>query len=197
MRIVLERAGRERLRRYLASAPATRIVGLEEQGSAGFRLDGAAVLLSGRIDRIDERDGGLVVLDYKTGSFTVPDQDSWLHAPLWDRLLAWGGDADGDPVPELHERFGSLQLPLYLAMLRAGKRPGAANAAYVELRGDGKEHWLFPDEIAPEERDGILDDKVPALVSFILRHMRDAAMFAPQPSGACDYCPYPAVCGRE
>ncbi len=53
-------------------------VGIER--TVAFTTDGLAV--SGRVDRLDERDGELVVVDYKTGRRPVTDEDARTSLPL-------------------------------------------------------------------------------------------------------------------
>ncbi len=64
---------------YLTAVdPGTQPVGVER--SVAFRTGGLA--LSGRIDRLDDRDGDLVVVDYKTSRTPPGDDDARTSLPL-------------------------------------------------------------------------------------------------------------------
>ena len=56
------------LLRYDARHAPFRIIGAEEERSISFCVGNATVKVGGRIDRIDEMDGHLRIVDYKTGS---------------------------------------------------------------------------------------------------------------------------------
>jgi RecB family exonuclease len=58
--------------------PAAQPVGIER--TVAFTTDRLAV--SGRVDRLDDRDGELVVVDYKTGRRPVTDDDARTSLPL-------------------------------------------------------------------------------------------------------------------
>ncbi|MBF0566066.1 MAG: PD-(D/E)XK nuclease family protein [Nitrospirae bacterium] len=88
----------------LCESVRLRLVALEEE----FGIVKRGITLTGRMDRIEERDGATVVVDYKTSS-----SDSYLRINF-DKLDL--KDRATWPVA-----IGSLQLPLYL-MLYAGKR---------------------------------------------------------------------------
>ena len=77
--------GRELLEQYLPSPPAQRPPLLLEYPFA-LELDGHT--LTGTVDRIDEADGGLVILDYKTGK-RRPNQ-ARLDDDLQFSLYSWG-----------------------------------------------------------------------------------------------------------
>jgi RecB family exonuclease len=74
-----------------------------EPGSAALEVDGAAVGLRGKIDRIDVRDAEWAVVDYKTG-----------RAP--------SGKIESTHFQERKKRWINLQLPLY-RLLIAGLEP--------------------------------------------------------------------------
>ncbi len=64
---------------YLAGVdPGREPIGLER--TAAFKTQTLAV--SGRIDRVDDREGGLVVVDYKTGRRPLSDIDARTSLPL-------------------------------------------------------------------------------------------------------------------
>jgi hypothetical protein len=116
------------------AARGWRIVAVEcqpEGDGMPFDVDGTPLLLRGRIDRIDHNSstGEWAVLDYKTGSFVDPPEEThqegrgeerrWvdLQLPLYRRLLPGIVDEQGRPIvdPEAVERgrirFGYVALP--------------------------------------------------------------------------------------
>jgi hypothetical protein len=154
----------------------------------------------------------LIVLDYKTGKVLPPRDGFWNDSQLWKDIktaLKKSGESD----PELFSRVAdglntNIQLPMYLYLLRHGRlktqgnnvRSGivpaknVVNAAWVELRDEGKECFLLPEMLAPDETEEILDLKIPALLAFILGSMKNSREFAPRRNGHCAYCPYAPLC---
>jgi ATP-dependent DNA helicase UvrD/PcrA len=64
--------GREALRRFVERDAASREKPLAVETEFRFQVDGNVV--SGRWDRIDERDGGIVLVDYKSSSVEEPEK---------------------------------------------------------------------------------------------------------------------------
>lgn len=100
--------------RLEAERPAVLRRHLEVTGALTLSPPGGPFTLNGRADRIDETDGGLFVVDYKTG---------------------------GAPSVKEVEALLAPQLPLEAAMIRRGGFPGLpddvpiAALAYIRLRG--------------------------------------------------------------
>jgi ATP-dependent helicase/nuclease subunit B len=200
-RVALLAAGRERLSRFLANLPATSITALEHPVLTTLNLTGMGdtgleLRLHGRIDRVDERGGRHLVLDYKTGGFKTAGAEAWLDAALFDRM---GQCAPGTPEAaelflELAETDMDVQMPLYLHLLAqdGAFRPG--NAAWVELKSDGGEKPLFPDKVGSEERDEVVRRRAPALVRFVLEHMLAAAVLPARSGKHCQWCDFNGPC---
>lgn len=211
--LMLEVAAPPRLREFLKHQPAeTHIVALEQQIRAELSLAGRSYPFTGRIDRLDRRDGLLHVLDYKTGAIKKPvgkrENDLWTDDVFFEEAtavcaltdnLAHGASASGEILERLEagyeslgERLGSTQLPVYVALLEA-QAPGAVgNAALVELRCKGEEHPLF---------DGLVDEELPAAragcnlaLALLLRHMEHAPRFEARQDDHCRWCPYASLC---
>lgn len=203
-RLGLAKAGRLRLADFLDGLPAARLLDLEGDHAASLPvswpgLPALPVLrLSGRLDRVDERDGRILVLDYKTGRGRAarPDPDLWTDRGFWDRLDGWspGRQADAPLLPELADRLKSVQLPLYLHLC-ARTHGQADNAGLVLLGENGKELWLL-DRDAEELAPILVDDLVPRLVRFLVRHMTESPRLEPRPSRACAWCAYASGCGQ-
>ena len=58
--------------RYDASHAPFRIIGAEEERTIEFKIQNSKFKVGGRIDRIDEMDGRLRIVDYKTGTHESP-----------------------------------------------------------------------------------------------------------------------------
>jgi len=45
-----------------------------------------------------------------------------------------------------------------------------------------------------EERTAIIEERIPELLSFVLRHMAEAREFVPRRTQRCERCPYRSCC---
>ena len=64
----------QELIRYDARHAPFRIVGAEEERTIEFTVQNSKLKIGGRIDRIDEMDGRLRIVDYKTGTYKLKDK---------------------------------------------------------------------------------------------------------------------------
>lgn len=110
---MLEEAGKIRLERFLKNQPATTVLALEQRMQAAVSVDGKTRFLAGRMDRVDRREGNIIILDYKTGKVHRPDLAVWEDEDLWQRLRNWQGE-DDDTLERLAQAMPSVQLPAYL-----------------------------------------------------------------------------------
>lgn len=199
--LMLEAAGPLRLQSFLAAQPDDfLLLQVEAQHSAPLEAAGRPHVLYGVLDRVDRRPGGDIILDYKTGRHPQVPAAFWRRDDLWDRLDAWtpGGP---DPLPDLADALPSIQLPCYLyiysrenlADAQDEPRP-VTDAAWVRLAGDGAEVPLLGPKWNDEERDGILRERIPALLRFVLAHMRAAPELCPRPGPHCAWCPCAGAC---
>lgn len=196
MRTALESTGRERLRRFLAGQGMTTILKLEDRFETPFEVDDTSVLINGVFDRVDERDGDVLILDYKTGGMGVPAHGLWTDDDLWDRVTAWD-PGDDSPLSHLADRLPSIQLPLYCAIYAKTTGTLPANAAWVELRSQGAENPLFNAKKADDAlREAVITDLTPAAVRFLLRHLSACERFEARPGRHCDWCPYGFACPK-
>jgi len=201
-RVALLAAGRERLSRFLANLPATMVAALELPVLTTLALTGMegadmSVTVQGRIDRIDIREGGHLVLDYKTGGVKSAGAETWLDEALFARL---GGCAPGSPEAaelflELAETGLDVQMPLYLHLLAQNDAFRPTNAAWIELKSDGGERPLFPDTIDSAGRAEVVHRRTPALVRFVLEHMLAATVLPARGGKHCQWCDFSGPCG--
>ncbi len=193
-RLSLERTGPHRMALFARGTPETLIRELELPVRASFALDGREYLLEGRLDRVDERESGDVILDYKTGSPPSPSQALFLDEDLWTRMDTWRPGDDPELLGELSAAVGSLQMPMYLYLYNATSGRNASEAAWVSLRDTGGERRFFPAAMGPEARLEFISSRVPRLLAFCLRHMAHEGTLAARPSRRCAWCPYNGAC---
>lgn len=194
-RLVLEHVGKERLRRFWRGQKPFKIKALEKTFEDALEAGGRTVRLKGRLDRVDERDEGLVVLDYKTGYTAREKLEAWEDEDLWKKLESPESVGDDDLFQSLSERMGSLQLPFYLYLYWKGAKELPANGAWVELRKDGEELWLFSSKVPESRRQDIIRRKTPLLVAFLVRHLLENPRFLSQPAESCaKRCPFQGSC---
>ncbi len=195
-RTALAAAARERFSRFLASFPATTVVALERQAEATVALADILVPLAGQFDRVDLREGGHVVLDYKTGK--VPDKGGapWLDSALFGRISECGpgGQEAEELLASLSELELDVQLPLYLHLLAAQGDFTPVNAAWVELGKSGAERPLFDQDVSGEERREVIETRAPALLRLALGHMLAAPELCARPGRRCDWCDFAGPC---
>ncbi|TAM91317.1 ATP-dependent helicase [bacterium] len=199
--MILERA-RDYARRYVSWLNAQPpFVVRERELAVSFTLtasDGRAHTLTGRIDRVDETAGGLIIRDYKTGR-------DHTFAPRFRRL------ATEDALPPGGALDGVVQLPLYAAAL-AQRDPTAKIAALdlLFLRGRSPAERTAFSRLAtldvaenasnPEAKDGLtrreLDAGLRRIADLCGALYDGRAGYAAQPGDACAYCPYRSACDR-
>lgn len=206
---MLELAGPVRLSRYADNQPVpTHIVALERKLTAQITVGTASYSLQGTVDRVDKREGALVVLDYKTGSVSIPAPSLWSDSDFWQSLncyftgknasLAGTGAAVSDPLLTLREKVCSLQLPCYVYLLGHTEdlRPygPVGDAALVRLQTDGQECLLFGDNLDEASKQRVMDEYIPTLLGFVVQHMAFTDEFFPIEGAHCEWCEYAGIC---
>lgn len=197
-RIMLEEAGPLILAAMLENHEGRTPLFIEEKFSATIVAGSAIRRLSGFMDRVDEKDGALLVMDYKTGRPPRIASGVWEDEELWESAALWEpgrNPEDGTAVfDRIAEKFSSIQLPVYVYM--AGKQTGRAvhDAAYVPLRMGESDSFLFGPKMDIAVREAAITDHIPTLISFLLRHMENATAFSPKVSSNCDWCLYRNLC---
>ncbi len=200
--LMLEVAGPERLGRYLSRQPERfTVLELEESVEAAIEVPGSAGRrvrrLHGRVDRVDLRgfeDGeGAVILDYKTGKVEWKPS-AWSDEALWERIEVWTPDRDPDLLADVAAALHGAQLPAYVHMYGQHSGRDVHDAAWVILRDAGQELPLFGDGTDDETRDAAITTRIPALLSFLLRHMAEAPLLLPRDGKHCDWCSCAKLC---
>jgi RecB family exonuclease len=203
-RFMLEAAGPHRLTEFLGHQPElTEVLQLENDTSAELLLGDRRFVLAGQIDRLDRREQGLVILDYKSGRTSKsPRREFWHDEDLWQAMRDWTPGMP-DPLAELADSLPSLQLPCYLYMCGHDPKNAEylrlsplADAAWVQLADGGEEVSLMGRSVEEEERGSIIAERIPELLSFVLRHMAEAREFTPRRTQRCERCPYLGTCGK-
>lgn len=203
-RFMLEAAGPYRLREFLKHQPElTEVLQLEQKSTAELMVGDRRYVLSGQLDRLDRRDDGLIILDYKSGRTSKsPRREFWHDENLWQSMRDWIPGMP-DPLPELADSLPSLQLPCYLYMCGHDPKYAGmlrlsplADAAWVQLADGGEEVSLMGAKVEEEERWSIREERIPELLSFVLRHMAESREFRPRRTNACERCAYQKTCGR-
>lgn len=205
-RVALLAAGRERLSRFLANLPATTVTALELQVSTTLPLAGmeatrtggcAEIRLHGRIDRVDRREGGHLVLDYKTGGVKTGGGEGWLDAALFARMdqCAPGSPEADELFLDLAEAGLDVQLPMYMHLLAQDPAYAPENAAWVELKSDGGERPLFSAKVDEALRAEVTHRRAPALARFVLGHVLAAQALPALRGKHCQWCDFNGPCG--
>ncbi|GFM35675.1 PD-(D/E)XK nuclease family protein [Desulfovibrio psychrotolerans] len=213
--IMLEEAGKIRLERFLKNQPATTVLALEQRMQAAVSVNGNTRFLAGRMDRVDSRDGNIIILDYKTGKVHRPHLAVWDDEDLWKRLRNWQG-ADDDTLERLAQAMPSVQLPAYLHVysrtgmsgtslpgidqsgitqsgnvssgIQTGSGDPVHDAGWVELRNEGKELFLLGTQMDDDTRETIIHTRIPQLMEFLFRHMEQAPVYRPIRGKHCQWC---------
>ncbi|WP_027720223.1 PD-(D/E)XK nuclease family protein [Maridesulfovibrio zosterae] len=194
----LEQAGQNRLSLFLKNLKPTTIVELESDSHGMLDMDKFPVKIHGRIDRVDIRNAERYVLDYKTGRLHLPRKSFWDDESIWTPVL-------NDPtaiyfdginfLEKIKQSADSLQLPLYLLMDHHTSLELPKQAALVELVKDGHEKGLFDSKVSEEDREEIIETKIPALTTLIINNMLKENTFKAIRSGQCQWCSYREACG--
>jgi hypothetical protein len=161
-----------------------------------------------------ENGAGIVILDYKTGRVPAVSSDVWEDETLWRHIAQWQPQPGGEHAPDplltaLSGRMESVQLPFYLLLyslaaaqntlppLGNGDSPPALpllDARWVALGDKGEEISLFPKKFSLRQRRLAVEQQIPSLVHFLLRHMLESPVLAPVPGKHCDWCSSEKLC---
>ena len=152
---------------------------------------------------------GIVILDYKTGGLPHMAPGLWDNQKIWRRMRNWRpGPEDALLLRDLARIMASVQLPLYLllhslspeqslpagALAADGRRIPALDAAWVALGQNGEEKTLFPRNFSFARRVAVVENDIPELLYFLLRHMLESRELLPHPGEHCDWCSCAKLC---
>jgi inactivated superfamily I helicase len=196
-RMALLMTGRHRLAAFAASQEPATIIGLEHRLETTVEVAGRSIRLKGFLDRIERRAEGVMILDYKTGSVTVPKKSFWNDDGLWARVTGYDPAAPDDALlPDLAASLRSVQLPVYLHLYARHHGETPHDAGLIKLAEDGSIERLFGPKWTDDERTEVVETHIPRLIETLTLHMLDAAAFAAQPGRRCDWCAFSGPCGR-
>jgi RecB family exonuclease len=159
--------GRAMVRRYVAALdPAREPIGVERTIAARTKR----LALSGRVDRLDDRSGELVVVDYKTG-----------RRPL-----------------TVDDTRGSMALALYAVAAAATLRRRCVRVELHHLPTGDVHAFEHTDESLQRQlrrAEQIADEAEAATTAFATHGGEGAAdMFAPRPGSQCGWCDLRSHC---
>jgi len=195
-RFFLEETIKFRLKHYLKHHPKkTKIKALELKKD--IIINGIAV--NTRIDRIDEREEEIIIIDYKTGKI---DTKNIVPSTVLDTVLPQDYTEEG--LNLLQETIFDLQLPLYIYVYTDGKEAliTKTKACYIPLAEmkEGKteiEHYPFKLKERGEQEAYVflIKEKLPQVINYLIAHMQKSPYLYPARNRKiCKYCEYGLVC---
>lgn len=196
-RMALSQTGKHRLQAFLeAQEPAT-LIGLETKLDATVSVCDLTIPLTGFLDRVEGREDGVYILDYKTGGGVLPKKSLWDDQELWYRVDDFTEDTI-DPLllKDMSSAIQSVQLPLYLHLYSEKKGTTPHEAGLIKLGDNGKTDLVFGKKITEEKRDEAINYLTPRLIKMLITHMTTAHAFVPQPGRNCQWCDFSGPCGQ-
>jgi RecB family exonuclease len=168
------------LARWAATAEAGRMPFAVVAREAKLPLALGPLALSLRLDRVDAIEGGVAIVDYKTGD--VPSLKAWLDArPKAAQLalyaLAWREAHPEQPV-----------LATVVAQVRAGDTGFAGYCADAPISADGKR------QVVPRDWNAFARQRDEAMVGLAEAFARGDAVVAPRDRQECRVCGRQALC---
>lgn len=153
----------------------TVILGLEEKVEGYVTIDSRNVNLLGKIDRVEENNGNILIMDYKTGRINMPNKSR-------------GSIRIGDRR-EIRDSIRSLQLPIYIYLYaQKNNIPMDDIRAFIyNLRKPAESNYLIG-----ENMDLFLE-----AMRVVLKEILDVdTPFYPDNSDEriCGSCPYSNIC---
>lgn len=203
--IDLETSIPARFSEYRSKQPTeTFIVDLEEKLEDSLLINGRPVFFKGKFDRLDQRDGRLFVIDFKTGKVPLNNADFWDNEEFFanvGKALAEGNfQALDELFAEFTENVGSVQLALYLLLLAKSKHAqkwgSPANAAWVSLTRGAEEVPMFSSNLEGPDDPRLAHCHL--AIELLEAHMRLAPEFHSRDESArgCSYCEFKSLCWR-
>lgn len=196
-RMALITTGRHRLEIFFTSQEPAKLIGLEKPLNASVTFNNLTIPLTGHLDRVEEREQGIYILDYKTGGGVTPRQGFWEDMELWDRVHNLGPDSDDASfLTDLSQSVQSIQLPVYMHLFSELEKETPHDAGLIKLADGGKTELVFGKKWTDMERADAVDSMTPKLVKALIQHMLTAPSFAAQPGRRCQWCDFKTPCGQ-
>lgn len=197
---LLRQACETLLWKYIGRQKETTVLKVETDVRRTFVVGKSPYPLRGKIDRIDHRETGIVVLDYKTGKLKLPKKDVWEERELFARLEEFAATAEPEQVQEqlavLRETMPSVQLPFYMVLAidfcQNTFNSIPTDAALVHLAEGGQERPLFGEKNTLSLLERMRHAQ--ALIGFLLTALDTVPCFEAVPDKHCSYCPYEGLC---
>ena len=184
----------QELIRFDARNAPFRIIGAEKERFIMFNVQGSMLKVGGRIDRIDETDGHLRIIDYKTGSYKLEDKVKMenvvgldkKHMPYYLQTFLYA-------LAEMEERWarskeqGNGGLPIKPILFFPIK---AASPDYdPSLKIDGEVVNDFAKQHADAFREGLQN-----ILEDIFNP--DKPFTCTSDAKVCEYCKLGLICGK-
>jgi len=197
-RLFVEEVAVFRLRRFLENLRQEAFIeGLERSYSMEFPIGGMPLQFSGKVDRVDRREGLRIILDYKTGSV-----DEFTQRTFIEKIFPFSPspDLDYEGLREVRRTIKDIQLPLYVLLVTGGvpREIGRTTAAYVILQDKGQENYFLPPKGLREVKERWVEwfeGGFLSILEYILCHILDAPLFfRATEERFCRFCEYEPSC---
>lgn len=196
-RMALRKTGHFRLQKYIEEMQPTTLLGLEDVLHTSLPVNDVMIPINGQLDRIEQRDEGVIIFDYKTGGGVLPHKRMWDDMDLWERIHNFTEEEnDSELLHDIAQSVQSVQLPLYMYLYLKAKKVTPYDAGLIKLAENGKAEFVFGAKWTDDERYEAITSMTPNLVTCIIRHMLTTAQFAPNPGKRCEWCDFKIPCGQ-
>ena len=184
----------QELIRFDARNAPFRIIGAEKERMIEFKIQNSKLKVGGRIDRIDETDKHLRIIDYKTGSYKLEDKVKMenvvgltgKHVPYYLQTFLYAlAEMEHIGTPQKGERGGGLPIqPILFFPIKA------ASPDYdPSLKIDGEVVDDFANQHAAAFREGLQN-----ILEDIFNP--DKSFTCTTDTKTCEYCKLGLICGK-
>jgi CRISPR/Cas system-associated exonuclease Cas4 (RecB family) len=139
--------------------------------------------IEGRIDRIDERNGRITIIDYKTGNVQFRKRGRLSYVEYFDVIFE---------DPKYKENF---QAYCYAYLYLNNNNRNDLNIAIYPLRKISEGLRYLNDDNIPDDELNLLDQKIKKLIEQIFDPSIPFSQTADKER--CKYCTYKSICYRE
>jgi len=196
-RVALTQTGRFRLKAFHETQIPATLLGLEKKLVTTHASHSLSIPLTGYLDRVEERDEGIVILDYKTGGGVLPQKGFWEDMEIWQRIYdVTDGVPDKTFLTDLAKSVQSIQLPMYMYLFQQCEKKTPHDAGLIKLAENGKTELLFGKKWTDAERLDVVEAMTPKLLKALIHHMLTTDEMSAQPGRRCQWCDYRIPCGQ-